>query len=110
MTPRLPTAAPQAANDGFRGLLLVCFDGPDAALGPRGLVVMCNGDNAGMLLNCALARSLLSSGTAFAPPLQGVEWGRVPEMGSGFDMSGMKQEEIVNLGLRELVLNAFVDA
>jgi hypothetical protein len=35
----------QAANDGFRGLLLVCFDGPDAAAGPRGFVAICNGDN-----------------------------------------------------------------
>ena len=35
----------QAANDGFRGVLLVCFDGPDADRGPRGLVVLVNGDN-----------------------------------------------------------------
>jgi hypothetical protein len=33
----------QAANDGFRGVLLVCFDGPDASDGPRGLVVLANG-------------------------------------------------------------------
>ena len=37
----------QAANDGFRGLYLVCFDGPDAVDGPRGFVVLCNGDNQG---------------------------------------------------------------
>ena len=34
----------QAANDGFRGVLLMCFDGPDADSGPRGLVVLANGD------------------------------------------------------------------
>ena len=60
----------QAANDGFRGLLLLCFDGPDASRGPRGLVVICNGDNNGMLLNCAVTRELLASGAAFDPPLQ----------------------------------------
>ena len=65
-----PSAGPnkwmlhQAANDGFRGLLLVCFDGPDAADGPRGCVVLCNGDNQGMLLNAAITRELLASGAA----------------------------------------------
>lgn len=36
----------QAANDGFRGVLLVCFDGPDARDGPRGVVVLANGGRA----------------------------------------------------------------
>ena len=98
----------QAANDGFRGVLLVCFDGPDAADGPRGIVVLCNGDNQGMLLNAALCRELLKSASTFSPPLQGLEWSRVPSMEGGFSTEGMKQEEIVNLGLKELVLNAFV--
>ena len=100
----------QAANDGFRGVLLVCFDGPDAADGPRGFVSICNGDNQGMLLNCAVARELLQSAVAFDPPLQGLDWGKVPSLEEGFSTEGMKQEEIVNLGLRGLVLNAFVDA
>ena len=100
----------QAANDGFRGVLLVCFDGPDAADGPRGLVVLCNGDNNGMLLNCAVCRELLASKAAFDPPLQGLDWGRVPSMSEGFSTEGLAQAEIVNLGLRDLVLNAFVDA
>ena len=45
----------QAANDGFRGVLLMCFDGPDADNGPRGLVVLANGDNQAMLLVAAYA-------------------------------------------------------
>ena len=49
----------QAANDGFRGLFLVCFDGPSATNGPRGLVVLSNGDNDAMLFNCAMARAML---------------------------------------------------
>jgi hypothetical protein len=107
VNPLLAEAGYQAANDGFRGVLLVCFDGPDAARGPRGLVAICNGDNQGMLLNCALSRALLTSDAAFSPPLQNVDWSRVPSMEDGFSTEGMKQEEIVNLGLRELVLNAF---
>lgn len=98
----------QAANDGFRGLLLVCFDGPDAARGPRGVVVLCNGDNQGMLLNAAITRELLQSQLAFQPPLQGLDWSAVPSMEDGFSMEGMKQEEIVNLGIKDLVLNAFL--
>ena len=100
----------QAANDGFRGLFLVCFDGPDAEAGPKGFVLLCNGDNNGMLLNCAVARELLKSPVAFPEPIQGLDWSRVPDLERGFDTAGLKQEEIVNLGLRDLVLDAFVDA
>jgi CubicO group peptidase (beta-lactamase class C family) len=97
----------QAANDGFRGLYLVCFDGPDAADGPRGLVVLSNGDNNAMLLNCAVTRKLLESEAAFSPPLSALDWSSVPSMDS-FNMEGIKQEEIVNMGIQELCLNAFV--
>jgi CubicO group peptidase (beta-lactamase class C family) len=107
----------QAANDGFRGLYLVCFDGPDAALGPRGFVILSNGDNNAMLLNCCVARRLLQSDAAFDPPLSALDW-TVPAMGAGesdgdcgavwFSLEGLKQEEIVNMGIQALVLNAFV--
>ena len=97
----------QAANDGFRGVLLVCFDGPDAADGPRGFVVFANGDNNAMLLVASVCRALLSSAAAFDPPLEGLDFGAVPSMEGGFDTTGMKQEEIVNLGFKGLVLQAF---
>ena len=97
----------QAANDGFRGVLLVCFDGPDADAGPKGLVVFANGDNNATLLVAAVCRAVLTSSSAFAPPLQGFDLARVPAMEGGFSMSGLKQEEIVNLGFKELVLGAF---
>lgn len=76
-----------------------------------------------MLLNCAVARKLLqclqsddSLSSAPRPRISGLDWGVVPSMESepggraegGFSMEGMKQEEIVNLGIKELVLNAFV--
>ena len=97
----------QAANDGFRGVLLVCFDGPDADRGPRGLVVFANGDNQAMLLVAAVTRKLLSSPAAFDPPLEGFDLARVPSMEEGFSLEGLKQEEIVNLGFKGLVLGAF---
>ncbi|KAL1519419.1 hypothetical protein AB1Y20_022942 [Prymnesium parvum] len=96
----------QAANDGFRGVYLVCFDGPDASNGPRGFVVLCNGDNQGMFLNCAVCRALLKS-PAFSPPISGLDWSAVPDL-STFSTQGLRQEEIVNLGLKNLVLEAFV--
>mmetsp|Transcript_14782 Transcript_14782/g.23309 ORF Transcript_14782/g.23309 Transcript_14782/m.23309 type:complete len:449 (-) Transcript_14782:148-1494(-) len=98
----------QAANDGFRGLYLVCFDGPDATDGPRGLVVLSNGDNNAMFLNCAVVKLLLQSVDAFSPPLQGLDWSLTKSMDGGFTTAGLKQEEIVNLGIKDLVLNAFV--
>jgi CubicO group peptidase (beta-lactamase class C family) len=98
----------QAANDGFRGLYLVCFDGPDAANGPRGLVVLSNCDNDAMFVNCAVTQMLLQSAQAFSPPLQGLDWSQAKSMDGGFTTAGLKQEEIVNLGIKDLVLNAFL--
>ena len=65
----------QAANDGFRGVFLVCFDGPDAADGPRGFVVLCNGDNKGMTLLCDVARQLLEESGGYR--VRRAELGRV---------------------------------
>ena len=73
----------QAANDGFRGLFLVCFDGPSAAAnGPSGLVILSNGDNDAMLFNMAMARAMLE---ALEPA--GFDLGRVPDVAAGFDTS-----------------------
>jgi hypothetical protein len=98
----------QAANDGFRGLYLVCFDGPDAASGPRGLAILSNGDNRATLLNCAVAQKLLRSESGvFDPPLRGLDWGAVMDL-SDFSMAGIKQEEIVNMGMHKCLLGAFM--
>ena len=63
-----------------------------------------------MLCIAAITRALLSSKDAFSPPLEGVDLSRVPSMAGGFDTAGIKQEEIVNLGLKGLVLGAFIRA
>jgi CubicO group peptidase (beta-lactamase class C family) len=96
----------QAANDGFRGLYLVCFDGPDAANGPRGLVMLSSSDNNAMFLNCAVVKHLLQSPEVFSPPLQGLDWSQTKNL-EDFSLEGLKQEEIVNLGIKDLVLSAF---
>eukprot|EP00392_Amoebophrya_sp_AT5.2_P011197 g11272.t1 len=49
-------ACHQAANDGFRGLYLLCFQGPDCG---KGLVLVSNGDNSAVPFNCELVAELL---------------------------------------------------
>ena len=46
----------QAANDGFRGVYMLCFEGPDQG---KGFVILSNGDNPAVLFQCELARLLL---------------------------------------------------
>lgn len=89
----------QAANDGFRGVYLYCFDGPNA---DTGFVLLNNGDNRGTNLNCAMCRLLIER-----MGFRGVDFSRVNEH---FEQEGLKQEEIVNLGLKSLVFDAFLPA
>eukprot|EP00946_MAST-07B_sp_MAST-7B-sp1_P004151 g4151.t1 len=91
----------QAANDGFRGVFFVCFDGPDAG---RGFVLLSNGDNNAMFMNCELCRALLKR-----MRVEGMDWSALRLGGEGgFDIAGLKQEEIVNLGIKQLVLEACI--
>lgn len=46
----------QAANDGFRGVYMLCFEGPDKG---KGFVILSNGDNPAVLFQGELARLLL---------------------------------------------------
>ena len=89
----------QAANDGFRGLFLVCFDGPDAG---NGFVILSNGDNNAMFLNCQLCNDLLQR-----LGFKGVDRSLLSS-NSQFSTKNFRQEEIVNLGIKELVLKSFV--
>ena len=91
----------QAANDGFRGVYAVVFDGPDAVNGPRGFVLLVNGDNKGKFFMCECARQLLEK----VLKIQGMDWSRCAAQGLSTD--GLKQEEIVNLGLKGMVFDAF---
>jgi len=87
----------QAANNGFRGVYMYCYDGPDAG---KGFVVLCNGDHPAVLTQCDVAKFLLRD----VLTISGVDFNQAKD---SFDMSTFTQETIVNQGLRELVMSAF---
>mmetsp|Transcript_29521 Transcript_29521/g.40564 ORF Transcript_29521/g.40564 Transcript_29521/m.40564 type:complete len:110 (+) Transcript_29521:63-392(+) len=89
----------QAANDGYRGVYMVCFDGPDAG---NGFVILSNGDNPAVLMQCELARLLLQRLN-----ISGIDYGMYESIELNFDMSSVTQESIVNKGLKDLVMDAF---
>ena len=91
----------QAANEGFRGVYFVCFSGPDRG---KGFVLLCNGDNPAVMAQSEAARFLLAGGEG-SLGISGIDFNKT----NSFDMTGLKQEEIVNLGLKELVLAGFQD-
>ena len=58
----------QAANEGFRGVYAVCFEGPDAG---KGFAVLSNGDNRATLLNAEIMQAvLLGARNAVDPEVQ----------------------------------------
>jgi len=94
----------QCANDGFRGLYMVCYDGPGAARGPNGFVLISNGDNGAVPLNCEVSKQLLQGCAEFD---SGFDWGSVA--GRDYNVEGVAQEQIVNAGLKSLVFDAMID-
>jgi malate synthase len=87
----------QGANDGFRCIYLYCYAGPDRG---KGLVVLCNADLKGVLFNSEVAQLVLKEFK-----LEGVDISRFRE---NFSAENLPQEEIVNLGYKNLVFNAFL--
>ena len=94
----------QAANDGFRGIAMVCFDGPAASEGPIGFVMVCNGNNNGTILLAEVSKFILRN-HAFGIK-DDVDWSRVEN--KDFNQDDVRQEEIVNKGFKDLVLDAFL--
>lgn len=95
----------QAAGDGYRGLYISCFRGPDAG---SGLVIACNGNNYGVLLISAVALSALRylnwSGRLSPDAIA------ASTSSASFSFKGLAQEQIVNLGYRQLLFSTFVPA
>lgn len=87
----------QGANDGFRAIFIQCFAGPDRG---KGLTVFCNGDNKGMLFAAETAQEVLKG-----LDIQGIDF---TKFRSRFDFAHLRQEEIVNLGYKDLVFDAFL--
>jgi malate synthase len=86
----------QGANDGFRCIFLHCFDGPDRG---KGLVVLSNSDFKGVLFNAEVTQVILKEFN-----IQGIDFSKFK---TTFTAGSLKQEEIVNLGYKNLVFDAF---
>lgn len=86
----------QGANDGFRCIYLYCFAGPDRG---RGFVSLCNGDFNGVLFNAEVAQIILRE-----LKMEGVDTSSFKE---NFTTENIPQEEIVNMGYKNLVFNSF---
>lgn len=89
----------QAANDGFRGLYVICCDGPDLF---KGFVLISNGDNPAVLLNAELSVLILKQ-----LQFRGIDFDALSTTDFGF--GGIPQEQIVNLGYKQLLFRAFQD-
>jgi malate synthase len=86
----------QGANDGFRAIFLHCFAGPDRG---KGLVSLCNGDLKGVLFNAEVTQLVLRE---FG--IRGVD---ALKFKTTFSAEGLPPEQVVNLGYKGLVLDAF---
>ncbi|CAE7591388.1 unnamed protein product, partial [Symbiodinium pilosum] len=91
-------AVHQAANEGFRGVYIACFEGPDVG---KVMVVLSNGDNYAALLNAEVSRLLLRRWQ-----WKGVN-GAVLEEDAEFIFRDIPQEQIVNQAYKALVFSAF---
>ncbi len=86
----------QGANDGFRCIYLHTIDGPDTG---KGFVVLCNSDLKGVLFNAKVTQELLQ-----VLKIEGVDTSKFK---SEFRADTIAQEEIVNIGYKNLVFSAF---
>jgi allantoicase/malate synthase/CubicO group peptidase (beta-lactamase class C family) len=89
-------AVHQGANEGFRAIYVHCFAGPDSG---KGFVVLCNADNSGVLYISEVTQLLLKR-----LDVSGIDFAR---FAAGFDYSKLGQEQIVNLGYKKLIFDAF---
>lgn len=89
----------QGANEGFRALFVHCVSGPDTG---KGFVILCNADNQGVLFIAQAAQKILQE-----LRIEGVN---LAEFNSQFDFKKTKQEQIVNLGYKKLIFDAFEKA
>ena len=87
----------QGANDGFRCLYLHCYDGPNVGFG---FSILCNAELNGVLFNSEIAQVLLSE-----LKMEGIDFKKFQ---NNFDIKNIPQEEIVNIGYKNLVFNAFL--
>ncbi len=86
----------QGANDGFRGIFLHCFFGPDAG---KGLVVLSNAEFNGVLFNAEVTQEILKEFN-----IEGIDYDKFQ---THFLAGSVSQENIVNTGYKSLIFDAF---
>ncbi len=86
----------QGANEGYRALYLHCFSGPDEG---KGFVIFAEGDNEAVPFIGQCAQELIEKLN-----FTGINTEKFKKQ---FDDSKISQEQIVNLGYKELVFDAF---
>jgi malate synthase len=86
----------QGSNEGFRALFMQCFSGPDSG---KGFVICANSDNNAVAFVAEVAQLLLKE-----LKVSGIDFEKFQ---SQFDYSKLAQEQIVNLGYKQLLLSAF---
>lgn len=86
----------QGANDGFRAIYLYCYQGPDKY---KGFCLLANGELEAVKLIARFSQEIIK-----AINVTGVHFEKFI---TDFKTEGLSQEEIVNIGYKELFLKAF---
>lgn len=89
----------QGANDGFRAIFIHCFQGPNKGLG---FTIQSNGE-----LNAVLFISEVSQMLLRELNIEGIDFSKFKE---NFKVDNLSQEEIVNIGYKSLIFDAFITA
>lgn len=90
-------AVHQGANEGFRCLYIHCVSGPDTG---NGLTVLCNADTKGVLFNAEVAQEILKELN-----ISGIDFSRFR---AHFETTNVTSENLVNVGYRSLLFDAFL--
>lgn len=87
----------QGANEGFRALYVKCFAGPNFG---DGITILSQGDNAAVPFIAEVAQEIFTR-----LEMKGVDFTRLAK---NFETGRLKQEEIVNVGYKTLLFDAFL--
>lgn len=86
----------QGANDGFRAIYLYCYKGPDKY---KGFCITSTGELNGVLYISQASQLLLKE-----LGIQGIDYNKFQ---TNFESKNLSSEQIVNIGYKDLFLNAF---
>ncbi len=90
----------QGANDGFRAIFIHCVRGPDKGMG---LVIQCTGELNGVLFIAEVSQVILRE-----LKIGGIDFNRIEGNFTTDYLKNIRDEEIVNIGYKKLIFDAFV--